>query len=47
MDTILRKLYIKNEKKWSGRFWEVNILSEKLTPTDDDDNDGRRRTNRH
>ena len=23
-------------KKLSGRFWEINILSEKLTMTDDD-----------
>ena len=34
------KLYTKKEKKLSGSFWEINILSEKLTTTDD----GRRRT---
>ena len=38
------KLYTKKEKKLSDSFWEINILSEKLTTTDDDD---RRRTNRH
>ena len=38
MGTFLRKLYTKKEKKLSGRFWENNILSEKLTT---DDNDGR------
>ena len=32
------------DKKLSGSFWEINILSEKLTPTTDDDG---RRTNRH
>ena len=41
MGTFLRKLYTKKEKKLSGSFWEINILSEKLTTTDDD---GRRRT---
>ena len=40
MGTFLRKLYTKKETKLSGSFWEINILSEKLT-TDDD---GRRRT---
>ena len=28
------KLYTKKEKKLSGSFWEINILTEKLT-TDD------------
>ena len=51
MGTFLMKLYTKKEKKLSGSFWEINILSEKLTTTtttttDDDDDDGRR-TNRH
>ena len=36
MGTFLRKLYTKKEKKLSGSFWEINILSEKLTTTDDD-----------
>ena len=45
MGTFLMKLYTKKEKKLSGSFWEINILSEKLTTTTDDD-DGRR-TNRH
>ena len=41
MGTFLRKLYTKKkEKKLSGRFWEINILSEKL-PMDDDDDDRR------
>ena len=40
MGTFLRKLYTKKEKKLSGSFWEINILSEKLTTTDD----GRRTT---
>ena len=44
MGTFLMKLYTKKEKKLSGSFWEINILSEKLTTTDDDDG---RRTNRH
>ena len=42
MGTFLMKLYTKKEKKLSGSFWEINILSEKLTTTDDDD--GRRTT---
>ena len=33
MGTFLRKLYTKNEKKLSGSFWEIDILSEKLTTT--------------
>ena len=33
MGTFLRKLYTKKEKKLSGSFWEINILSEKLTTT--------------
>ena len=37
------KLYTKKEKKLSGSFWEINILSEKLTTTTTDD-DRRRRT---
>ena len=48
MGTFLRKLYTKKEKKLSGSFWEINILSEKLTTTTttttDDDEDGRRTT---
>ena len=40
MGTFLMKLYTKKEKKLSGSFWEINILSEKLTTTDD----GRRTT---
>ena len=40
MGTFLMKLYTKKEKKLSGSFWEINILSEKLTTTDD----GRRQT---
>ena len=47
MGTFLMKLYTKKEKKLSGSFWEINILSEKLTTTDDDGrrttDDGRRR----
>ena len=35
----------KMKKKLSGRFWEINILSEKLTM--DDDNGRRRQTNWH
>ena len=51
MGTFLRKLYTKKEKKLSGSFWEINILSEKLTTTttttdDDDDEDGRRTTDK-
>ena len=42
MGTFLMKLYTKKEKKLSGSFWEINILSEKLTTTDDG-----QRTNRH
>ena len=34
MGTFLRKLYTKKEKKLRGSFWEINILSEKLTTTD-------------
>ena len=45
MGTFLKKLHAKREKTLSGRFWEINILIEKLTPTPDD-NDGRRK-NRH
>ena len=44
MGIFLRKLYTKKEKKLSDSFWEINILSEKLTTTtddDDDDDDGR------
>ena len=37
MGTFLRKLYTKKEKKLSGSFWEINILSEKLTPTTTDE----------
>ena len=37
MGTFLRKLYAKKEKKLSGRFWKINILVEKLTPTTDAD----------
>ena len=37
MGTFLRKQYTKKEKKLSGSFWEINILSEKLTPTTTDD----------
>ena len=51
MGTFLMKLYTKKEKKLSGSFWEINILSEKLTTTDDGrrrrtttDDDGRRTT---
>ena len=33
MGTFLMKLYTKKEKKLSGSFWEINILSEKLTTT--------------
>ena len=45
MGTFLKKLYTKKEKKLSGSFWEINILSEKLTTTTtDDDEDGRRTT---
>ena len=36
MGTFLRKLYTKKDKKLSGSFWEINILSEKLTTTTDD-----------
>ena len=36
MGTFLMKLYTKKEKKLSGSFWEINILSEKLTTTTDD-----------
>ena len=35
MGTFLRKLYTKNEQKLSGSFWEINILSEKLTTMDE------------
>ena len=38
--TFLIKLHAKEENKLSNSFWEIHILSEKLT-TDDD---GRRRT---
>ena len=40
------KLYTKKEKKLSGRFWEINILSEKLTTTTTTTttDDGRRTT---
>ena len=48
--TFLIKLHAKEENKLSNSFWEIHILSEKLT-TDDDgrrrtttDDDGRRRT---
>ena len=44
MGTFLRKLYTKKEKKLSGSFWEINILSEKVDADDDDDDDGRRTT---
>ena len=52
MGIFLRKLYTKKEKKLSDSFWEINILSEKLTTTtddddDDDEDDDGRRTNRH
>ena len=48
MGTFQRKLYTKKEKKLSGSFWEINILSEKLTTTTTTTDDGRRRrTNRH
>ena len=40
MGTFLMKPYTKKEKKLSGSFWEINILSEKLTTTTTDD-DGR------
>ena len=47
MGIFLRKLYTKKEKKLSDSFWEINILSEKLTTDDDDDDDdGRRRRRR-
>ena len=38
------KLYTKQEKKLSGSFWEINILSEKLTTTTTTDDRRRRRT---
>ena len=44
MGTFLMKLYTKKEKKLSGSFWEINILSEKLTTTDDDRRRRRRTT---
>ena len=44
--TFLIKPHAKEEEKLSNSFWEINILSEKLTTTDDDDDDGRR-TTRH
>ena len=37
MGTFLMKLYTKKEKKLSGSFWEINILSEKLTTTTTDE----------
>ena len=40
MGTFLMKLYTKKGKKLSGSFWEINILSEKLTTTTVDDDDG-------
>ena len=43
MGTFLMKLYTKKEKKLSGSFWEINILSEKLTTTTTDDDRRRRR----
>ena len=36
MGTFLMKLYTKKEKKIIRQFWEINILSEKLTTTMDD-----------
>ena len=33
MGTFIGKLYTKEEKKISGSFWEIYILSEKLTTT--------------
>ena len=44
MGIFLRKLYTKKEKKLSDSFWEINILSEKLTTTDDDRRRRRRTT---
>ena len=46
MGTFLMKLYTKKEKKLSGSFWEINILSEKLTTTTTTDDDRRRRRRR-
>ena len=37
MATFIRKLYTKKEKRLSGRFYEINILSEKLTPPTTDE----------